>query len=309
MTKIKANKVLFIKLGQGGEFEKECIEQNQTLRLDYRGIDHKFCINGQWEKVRDYYVNDRNIDTGAAQRHTNQIQQFYEEDENTLWITFYANKLWWCFSRPEITQLSDKTKTRPVIDKWSDKDINENVLLSGNISGSLLKTQGFRGTICRVGEEKYALAKINNEQPKEVVEVENAFSELKSKLTTLIKKLQPKDFETLVDLIFRQAGWQRVGDIGKTQKTLDLELFAPVTGEKAIVQIKAESDLKEFLEYEDEFVPMKNDYDKFFYVVHTPKDKLATYKNETETKLYLVDKVAELTISAGLVEWVIKKTS
>jgi hypothetical protein len=33
------------------------------------------------------------------------------------------------------------------------------------------------------------------------------------------------------------------------------------------------------------------------------------YENETETKLYFVDKVAELTISAALVEWVIKKTS
>jgi hypothetical protein len=182
-------------------------------------------------------------------------------------------------------------------------------LFKGNISGGLSKTQGFRGTICSVEEAKYALAKINNEQPKEVVEVENAFSELKSKLTALIKKLQPKDFETLVDLIFRQAGWQRVGDIGKTQKTIDLELFAPVTGEKAIVQIKAQSDLAQFLEYEIKFVPMKNDYNKFFYVVHSAKPNLEKYKNETEINLYLVDKVAEFTISAGLVEWVIKKTS
>ena len=234
MTKIKANKVLFIKFGVGGKFEKDCIEQSQTLRLDYEEVEHNWCLNKQWAKVRDYYVTERNTDISAAQRHANQIQQFYEEDEKTLWITFYANKLWWCFSKLEITQLPDKTKIRPVIGKWSDQDINKNVLLTGNISGGLLKTRGFRGTICSVEEAKYTLAKINNEQPKEVVEVENAFSELKSKLAALIKKLQPKDFETLVDLIFRQAGWQRVGDIGKTQKTLDLELFAPVTGEKAI---------------------------------------------------------------------------
>lgn len=309
MKKIKASKVLFIKLGEGGKFEKDCIEESQTLRLGYGEVDHNWCLNKQWEKVRDFYVNERNTDIGAAQRHANQIQQFYEEDEKTLWITFYANKLWWCFSKPEITQLPDKTKTRPLINRWSDQDVNKNVLLTGNISGGLLKTQGFRGTICSVEEAKYALAKINNEQEKEVVEVENAFSELKSKLTALIKKLQPKDFEILVDLIFRQAGWQRVGDIGKNQKTLDLELFAPVTGEKAIVQIKAQSDLKQFLEYEEKFVPMKNDYNKFFYVVHSAKPNLEKHRNETETKLYLVDKVAELTISAGLVVWVIRKTS
>lgn len=308
MTKNKANKVLFIKLGQGGQFEKECIEQNQTLRLGYREVDHKLCVGGHWDKVHDYFTTEENSKTFVATSHSNQIKQFYEEDEKTLWITFYANKLWWCFSKPEITLLADKTKTRPVIGKWSDKDIAGNVLLGSNISGKLLKTQGFRGTICSVPEQKYALAKINCEQMKEVVEVEQAMFNLKSKLTFLIQNLQWKDFETLVDLIFRQAGWQRVGVTGKTQKTLDLELFAPVTGERAIVQIKAQSDLPQFFGYQEQFATM-NDNDKFFYVVHTAKNNLTTYENETETKLYLVDKVAELTISAGLVEWVIKKTS
>lgn len=312
MKKIKATKVLFIKLGQGGQFERECIEQNQTLRLGYREVDHKLCVSGQWDKVHNYFMTVENSKTFVATSHTNQIKQFYEEDENTLWVTFYANKLWWCFSKPEVTLLSDKTKTRPVIGKWSDKDINSNVLLAGNISGKLLKTQGFRGTICSVPEEKYALAKINCEQMKVVVEVEQAMFELKSKLILLIQNLQWKDFETLVDLIFRQAGWQRVSDLGKTQKTLDLELLAPVTGERAIVQIKAQSNLKEFLDYEEKFVPMNNDYDKFFFVLHTDKnDSIRTYEeNEvTAVKIYLVDKVAELTISAGLVEWVIKKVS
>ncbi len=308
MTKISANKVLFIKLGQGGEYERDCIEKDQTLRLGYNEIDHELCINQQWDKVHDYFTTEENSKTFVATSHTNQIKQFYEEDEQTLWITFYVNKLWWCFSKPTIILLPDKTKNRPVIGKWSDRDINGNLLLSGNISGKLLKTQGFRGTICSVPEEKYALAKINCEQLSEVVEVEKALNELKSKLTSLIQNLQWKDFETLVDLIFRQAGWQRVGETGKTQKTLDLELLAPVTGERAIVQIKTQSDLQEFLKYQDYFATM-SDYDKFFYVVHTAKNKLASYENETETKLYLVDKVAELTISAGLVEWVIKKTS
>lgn len=308
MIKIKANKVLFIKLGHGGVYETDCIENSNTLRLGYKEVDHKLCMDQKWDKVHEYFITVENSKTFVATSHTNQIKQFYEQDEKTLWLTFYANKLWWCFSKPEITLLKDKTKTRPVIGKWSDKDINENVLLGGNISGKLLKTQGFRGTICSVPAEKYALAKINCEQMKEVVEVEEAMFNLKTKLTFLIQNLQWKDFETLVDLIFRQAGWQRVGDTGKTQKTLDLELFAPVTGERAIVQIKAQSDLPQFLSYQDQFATM-NDYDKFFYVVHTAKNNLTGYLNDTETKLYLVDKVAELTISAGLVEWVIKKTS
>lgn len=308
MGKIEANKVLFIKLGQSGKYEKDCIENDDTLRLGYGEVDHQLCINKEWDKVHNYFTTQEKSKSFVATSHTNQIKQFYEEDEKTLWITFYANKLWWCFSKPEITLLPDKTKIRPVIGKWSDKDIKGTVLLSSNISGKLLKTQGFRGTICSVPEKKYAIAKINGEQLAEVADVEKAMSELKIKLTLLIKNLQWKDFETLIDLIFRQAGWQRVGDTGKTQKTLDLDLFAPVTGERAIVQIKAQSDLKEFLNYQNQFSVM-SDYDKFFYVVHTANGKLLTYENETETKLYLVEKVAELAVSAGLVEWIIKKTS
>lgn len=308
MNKVKADKVLFVKLGQGGKFEKECIEQNHTLRLDYGSVDHQLCISKQWDKVHNYFQTEENSNTSVATFHTNQIKQFYEEGDTTLWITFFANKLWWCFSNPEITLLPDKTKIRPVIGNWKDKDVNGKVLLAGNISGKLLKTQGFRGTICRVPEQQYVLAKINCEQMNEVVEVEQAMFNLKTKLTLLIQNLQWKDFETLVDLIFRQAGWQRVGDTGKTQKTLDLELLAPVTGERAIVQIKAQSDLPEFLRYQEQFAIM-NDYDKFFYVVHTAKNNLADYQNESETKLYLCEKIAELTIASGLVEWVVKKTS
>jgi hypothetical protein len=308
MTKIQANKVLFIKLGGGGMFEKECIEEQNILKLGYNGVDHELCNNSEWEKVHNYFTSVENVKSFVATSHTNQVKQFYESDENTLWLTFYANKLWWCFSKPEITLLSDKTKIRPVIGKWSDKDIDGNVLLTGNLSGKLLKTQGFRGTICSVPEEKYALSKINNKQLKEIAEVEKSMNDLRIKLGLLIQNLQWKDFETLVDLIFRQAGWQRMGDTGKTQKTLDLELLAPVTGERAIVQIKAQSDLQEFLKYQEQFALM-TDYDKFFYVVHTAKSNLANYENDSEVNLFLVDKVSELVLASGLVDWVIKKTT
>ncbi|ANH84183.1 hypothetical protein A8C56_23530 [Niabella ginsenosidivorans] len=309
MEQIYAQRVLSIKLGQSGQYEKECIENN-TLRLGYREVDHQFCITQQWDKVHNYFTTEAGAKSFVATSHTNQVKQFYEEGPDTLWITFYANKLWWCFSNPEITLWDDKTKTRPVIGSWSDKDINGNLLLSGNISGKLLKTQGFRGTICSVIEHKYALAKINGEQMQEVVEVEQALANLKTKLTLLIQNLQWKDFETLVDLIFRQAGWQRVSDTGKTQKTLDLDLFAPVTGERAIVQIKAQSNIHEFQDYLKKFELMNN-YDRFFYVVHTFVSTLNRIPEQEDNKvnLYLVDKVSELTISAGLTEWVIKKTT
>ncbi|MFN2500355.1 MAG: hypothetical protein ABR557_14845, partial [Pyrinomonadaceae bacterium] len=172
MAKINPRKMLFIKLGKGGEFETDCIEEHQTLRLDYRQVDHETCINGDWKAVHDYFTQQEKAKPFVATSHSNQIKQFYEEGEETLWITFYANKLWWCFSKPEITLLPDKTKTRPVIGKWSDRDNSSEakLLTAGTISGKLIKTQGFRGTICTVAAKKYALAKINGEQLQEVAE-------------------------------------------------------------------------------------------------------------------------------------------
>lgn len=111
MKRIQANKVLFIKLGQGGKFERECIESNQTLRLGYREVDHKLCITGQWDKVHDYFITEENSKTFVATSHSNQIKQFYEEDEKTLWITFYANKLWWCKFRSHPDTHSENIRT------------------------------------------------------------------------------------------------------------------------------------------------------------------------------------------------------
>ncbi|MBU1685253.1 hypothetical protein KJ662_03295 [Patescibacteria group bacterium] len=308
MKKIRPKKVLFIKLGKGGGYEKECIEKTQTIRINYDEVDHKLALKGKWDSVLKSFLAMSEMKDFVASSHTNQVRQFYEEGNDTLWITFYANKLWWCFAKQEVTLLPDRSKTRQVVGQWSDKDINGNTLTADNISGKLLKTQGFRGTICSVPEQEYALAKINAEQLPEVAEVEKSLAVLKEKLALLIKNLQWKEFETLIDLIFRQAGWQRVGTTGKTQKTLDLDLLSPVTGERAIVQIKAESNLKEFKHYEKEFANLSN-YDKFFYVVHTPKGDWRKQENETEINLWLIDKITELTINSGLVDWVIKKTS
>jgi hypothetical protein len=243
MQQISPTNVLFIKLGEGGSFEKSCIEEDQTLRLDYRGVDHDLCVRGDWSAVRRYFIEKENRTEAVATSHTNQIRYFHEAGEETLWLTFFSNRLWWCFSRPEITYLPDKTKTRPAIGKWSDKSITGQMLSTDRLSGKLLKTQGFRGTICAVEEAKYAQAKINGEELPDVIETEHTLKKLQECLALLIQRLSWQDFETLIDLIFRQAGWQRVGATGKTQKTLDLDLLAPVTGEKAIAQIKSQSNL------------------------------------------------------------------
>jgi hypothetical protein len=306
---ISAKKVLFIKLGATGKFEHDCIENEpHTIRLDYSEADHELCLAGKWDELRSYYLTQTKTTPGAASNHVNQIKAFYNAGDDTLWITFYNNKLWWCFAETGIELISeDNTKVRKVIGGWSDKDINGKELLQENLSGKLLKTQGYRGTICTVEAANYALAKINGKKLEEVTAVEKALADLQAKVARLLTNLQWQDFETLIDLIFRQAGWQRLGVVGKAQKTIDLSLFAPVTGEKAIVQIKGESDIKDFEDYISRFEGLSQ-YDKFFYVVHSPTESLLHYHNQSPVSIYFADKIAELAISAGLVNWVVEMT-
>jgi hypothetical protein len=308
MNKIKASKVLFIKLGRSGGWEEACIEKNQTLHLGYDNVDHSECLKGNWTAVNDYYLKIMKCKQNAATSHTNQIKYFYESDDTVLWITFYANKLWWCFSNPEIRLLPDKTKIREVIGKWSNKDISGKELAADTLSGKLLKTQGFRGTICEVSESSYVLLKINCEESLEVIDTREALNSLETKLGALIKHLQWKDFEILIDLIFRQAGWQRLGVTGKTEKTLDLDLLSPVTNEKAIVQIKSSSNFSEFRHYIAEFTKMK-DYSKLFYIVHSPEKDLLPLPTDEKIKLLLLDEITKLSINSGLINWIIKKAS
>jgi hypothetical protein len=304
---IVASDVYYIKLGKRGIWEEECIKKNQTLRLRYKEISHDDCKNGNWDTVYKSLLLLRK-NQGAATSDLNQIRKFYEADESVLWITFYNNKMWWCFSRPDIKLLADGSRIRPVLGKWSDRDVNsQNELIVENLSGDLLKTQAFRGTICKMKPDAI-LQKINGIELPDIEATKDAIKELEKRIIALIQRLRWKDFEILIDLIFRQAGWQRTSPIGGTQKTYDLELVAPVTQERCLVQIKSMSDQVEFNEYCELFEKMEG-YHKFFYVVNSHEGSLKQISVESQVKLLFIEDVAGLVVRAGLTEWLVAKVS
>jgi len=298
--------IRFIKLGEKGSYEKYCIE-NARIKLGYHEIDHDLCVNGDWNGVSQLITNKYKTVQTATTSHKNQIKQFYEEPSNTMWITFYNGKLWYCYANCNVILNPDRTKERTVIGSWKDHTCNNSTLFIQYLSGRLTKVQGFRGTICEVKERDYLLHKINNTQSLELVEVERNIESLRSSIQKLIKKLNHKDFEVFIDLLFRSAGWSRIGELGKTVKTIDIELIAPVTNEKAIVQVKSQSSFKIFEEYKYRLLNMM-EYEKVFFVTHTPDKKLQSYidlGHEDSIDIWDSKKLAELSINAGLIEWLI----
>lgn len=299
--------IQFIKLGEKGLYEQECIEDKGILKLGYHDIDHFQCLAGNWEFIEQQIAELYKTWPSATTSHKNQIRKFYEEPPTTMWVSFYNGKLWYCYADSKVQYNPDGTKERKTISGWRDSNSEGGTLFIQFLSGRLTKVQGFRGTICDIKEKDYLLHKINNTQSQELVAVENDIKNLRSSLEHLIKKLNHKDFEVFVDLLFRSASWSRVGTLGNTTKTIDIELLAPVTNERAIVQVKSESDLATFTEYKLRLQNMGN-YDKVFYVTHSPSKDLQNYinsKSEQEIQIWDSKRLSELSINAGLIEWIV----
>jgi hypothetical protein len=308
MQRIRPSSAFYIKLGSRGDHEHECILVTNTLWVGYIDVPLELCQNREWEKVKAMFVQKRGCDPGTATRHVNQLRTFYEAGKDVLWVTFYRNLLWWCFARPEVTLLPDGSKIRYARDGWRSTDIRDNPLDMSRLSGKLTAMQGYQGTICSVKEFEYLVRKINGERPPLEQAAVEARDTLAQTIEQIIKRLNWKEFELLTDLIFRQAGWLRIGQLGKTQKTLDLDLFSPIANERYLVQIKSKAGRRQFEEFQEATSDM-DIYSRCYFVVHTPISDLAKTLETDMHRLWLPAEIADLVMRYGLIDWVIERAT
>ncbi|MBK6481564.1 MAG: hypothetical protein IPG01_00180 [Chitinophagaceae bacterium] len=232
-----AARLLYIKLGEGSNWADECLEKG-IIRIGFRDIPNKLFKTEDLDKMW-YKHTEQGYSNRAADMYWSQLNSFFQADKNTIWITFHQQKMWWCKAKPGYVLDKDNTKYKQVIGSWSDQDVKGNTLWEDNLSGALTKTKLYPSTICVPDAEEYALNKIYCKQSKETIQFEKDLAALKKSTVALIQQLTWKDFEHLIDLIFRNAGFQRLSVVGKQQKSIDLSLLHPLTNEKLLVQIKS----------------------------------------------------------------------
>ncbi len=306
MTEVNFSRAYFIKLGRSGGWEKDCIEGG-LLRLGFNNPFHKECTTGQYECLREWLESNGRT-KGVVTSIVNLVRTFYEADEQTLWITFYQRRLWWGFASPGIKQLEDGSRIRTVINGWRSTDTSGEVLSVDRISGRLAKVQMYQGTVCRVREFRYLHRRINGIVSPEVAEATQCLCSLTESISKLITLCTWKDFELLVDLVFTDAGWKRIGVRGKTEKDIDLDLLAPVSGKRAFVQVKSSSTQTEFDKYVRGF--LDNDmYDEMYYVVHTLRHELEVPNCARRIEVLSGRKLATLVVNAGMADWLIEKAT
>lgn len=299
--------VRFIKLGNGGDWERSCIENDNTIRLGYESPYHEESVSGNWDPVREFWLKARNGNQRVATNDVTQIKDFYERSESDIWVTFHKRKMYWCHAQKDVQQLQDGSRVRNVIGKWRSEDKNGTTLAIENIDGRITKVQGFRGTICKVELPEYILRKINGELQPEVEAAKASLKNLKLDIENLIKGLWWNDFELLVDLIFAKSGWQRISVLGKTEKDIDLDIFSPVTQKRAFVQVKSLTNVSEIIKYYESFSQYKQ-YSEMYFVFHTINGTIDGIDiSDDRFHLWDVSRIADLVIHAGLSDWLITK--
>jgi hypothetical protein len=299
------SQALYIKLGENGAYEKDCIEKG-LLKVSYREIPDALCQAGKWAEVAAKYREIKSS-PGVATRLAQELKRFFEAGTETIWITFSGGKMWWSIADGSAWTDKEGYKYRTISAGWSCQDAKGKELDMQKLSGRLTKVSGYRGTICRVNDFGYLLDKINRLEIPDVAEARKNKAALLESLETLIRRLPWKDFELFVDLVFVSAGWRRISEVGKTMKGIDLDMSQPVTQERAYIQVKSAISQSELRKFADEANAKDDRYHRIYLVTHSANLRVPEDVDK-RFKIFGVERLAKLALDAGLTDWLIEKS-
>jgi len=311
---LTATRALYIKLGEGNRWAQLSFDSN-TLRFGFARVPHTMALAaaaaGNFTPIRDFYEQKPHIAAGTATRYSNEIREFYTAGTDVLWITFAKGRMWWCFADGEVIPNLDGdpevsgSRYRKATSGWSDRDLTGKTLSINGLRGSLTTTAGFRGTICRVREFDYLLRRLNGQETAATEAVRAARKTLIDAVTPLIPGLHWKDFELLVELVMTQGGWRRVSATGGAQHTIDLELELPLTGERALVQVKSKLDQQTAEKVASNLVENAGG-SRVFIAYHTTGPDELSIDQENVTVIG-PKALAEHVVNLGLTTWIMEK--
>ncbi|MHC4616925.1 MAG: hypothetical protein ACYTEQ_04135 [Planctomycetota bacterium] len=305
MEPVAFKNAYYIKLGKKGEWEKSSIEGN-LVRIGWASQSIEDINRGNWEAV-EKQLEAEIQDPGARTRDLNALKLIAESTSEDVWVTFYASHLWWCRLGEKWFYEDEVSKYREVQGQWRNHDIYGNPLIANQISGRLARVQGFRGTICSVRAADDLRRLLNNQPSQAFQDVVTAKKALIGGVEKGLKLLHWRDFETLVDLVFRSAGWRRISYVGKAMRYVDIELEEPITRELYQVQVKSTATPAEFVQYAQAFP--QDSFRKLYFVVHTPQGNWSSRKSTAYecVELILPERLARMIVESGLTDWVLQK--
>lgn len=301
--RVQANRVRFIRLGEGSSWAEECL-RSDTLRVGFWLNEHfDLCTKAKWQELARAFEK-HGKSKGIATNFVTQVRAVMEDDGTTLWVTFYAGRMYWTFIDPRVEPWpathGDEgayRQTRP----WRSETIHDVPLWMTALPGWLTKTAGFLGASCDMERPNDVIQRVNGDAIPAVATADRLLGELQTSVVPLLHLMDWRDFELLVGLIFSTSGWRRQGRVGEEQETSDIEIELPSTGERAFVQIKSATSQPEFDEYRTKFGGSA--YNRMFYAYHQGE----IHNADPRITVLGPERLAKMIVEAGLVSWVLDK--
>lgn len=301
----------YIKLGEKGAWEADSIAQGR-MRIGWDKIALGDMNAGNWTAVearlRSLWSPEKQA---VATRDLNRLRDIVDSTDEDIWITFHGATLWWARLKNGPVEEDAVSKYRETVDGWHSEPLGGGRTLAMNeLPGKIVTVQGFRGTVCAIREPELLQRVLSGERSTIASQLTEQRDALVASMQVAIQALHWKDYESLVDMVFRHAGWQRVSVLGQQDRGYDLDLRDPVLGERYVVQVKSRASLEDFSKTIDQFSPTV--YRKVFFVTHTPSaDLLKATAKELPQHVVLVNPLdlAQLAFNAGLVNWVADKVA
>jgi hypothetical protein len=297
----------YIKLGPKGVWTERSLRQGE-IHFGHRRVPHELALTGDREAVTAYLIQTGRS-PGKARDFAREIIDFYTLGFDTVWITFAHRHLWWTKAHPDVIWLGEGdghgVRMRRTLAAWRQTDLLERPLSLNSLSTKLTKVGAYRQTLCRIEAQAYLLTKLKGEDDPIVARGKSAREQVLAVAEDAIAALHWADFETLLDLIFARSGWQRISELGGTQKDVDLVVGQAATNERAFVQIKSSATQAVLDDYLTRYE--ESPYQRLFFICHSPHGSL-TMPDRPDLHLWTRPHLAEAAVRAGLFDWLMERT-
>jgi hypothetical protein len=303
--------VRYVKNGDSGKWWKAARE-NKQVHAGWKSVPGELLRAPDFPEIERLIKDAFGTRQGATQDF-NALCDLLDGPSKHLWLTFEDGYLWWCTVRDGASVNPDGESTHKgnfwlACDRpWSNYSVGGKLLSIAHLPGTVTTTGGFRGTVCTPRDWQTTLRIIRDEKDADAAIAVEARSNYVRAVNTMVKRLSPKDFEQLIDLILARTGWARISTIGNVREGIDIEAENPTSNEIAFVQVKSSATQHILEDYIQRFQARRDFYARMIFVVHSPANKLAPPACIPEVQVWTGNKVAQLVVRLGLGEWVESK--
>lgn len=300
--------VRYVKNGRKGQWWRAAKAGDQ-IHLGWKDTPHKLLLRPDFPKI-EKMVRAGFGDRRGATQDFNALRDLLDNPSKHVWVTFEDGFMWWCTVHNGATvnpdgESRDKGNFWLLCNRpWSNKSVKGKLLAISDLPGTVTTTGGFKGTICTPTGWQTILRIIKDSKDLGATRVAEARIKYQHAMHNLIKRLSPKDFEQLIDLILNRSGWVRICNLGGKTEGIDAEVENLATAEIAFVQVKSSATQKVFDGYLEKYKNRHDRYARMIFAVHSPTGRITSPADVPAVQLWKGDRVAHLVVRLGLGEWV-----